>query len=262
MALRAWIGTLKCKLKSIRNVLQPLSNVLTQAEHDGIIESNPLERIKLKKLIPPKQRKSDFVTDPFNMGEIVAILANTDGQEKNLFQFAFASGLRTSECMALEWGCIDWINNTISVEKVKVVGITKDEAKTEAGLRKIDMRQGAWDALKAQEQFTGLAGGVIFHDPGHNEPWATHRAIRRRWKITLRKAKVRYRNPYQTRHTYASTLLSSGENQLYVAKQMGHKDTEMLNRHYARWIEQGSDEKTRKAAAAFFAKVSPKSETE
>ena len=51
--------------------------------------------------------------------------------------------------------------------------------------------------------------------------------------------RVRYRNPYQTRHTYASQLLSGGENQLFVAQQMGHKTTEMIMRHYGRWVEQG-----------------------
>ena len=55
----------------------------------------------------------------------------------------------------------------------------------------------------------------------------------------LKTAKVRYRNPYQTRHTYASQLLSGGENPLFVAQQMGHKTTEMIMRHYGRWVEQG-----------------------
>jgi integrase len=47
---------------------------------------------------------------------------------------------------------------------------------------------------------------------------------------------VRYRNPYQTRHTYASTLLSANENPWWVAKQMGHVDVEMVFRHYGKWI--------------------------
>lgn len=52
----------------------------------------------------------------------------------------------------------------------------------------------------------------------------------------IKKAGVRYRNPYQTRHTYASMMLSAGENSLWVAKQMGHKDTEMIIKNYGRWI--------------------------
>lgn len=257
--LRAWIGTFTFKAKTMRNMLQPLSNALVQAVNDDLIETNPLARVKLNKIMTREQRKSDFVPDPFDMSEISAILANCDGQKRNLFQFSFATGMRPSECMALRWDSVDWLKCKIRMERVKVVGITKDEAKTAAGHRDIDMRQGAYDALKAQQQYTALAGGVIFHDPGTDEPWGTDKAIRQRWVIVLRNAKVRYRNPYQTRHTFASTILSAGENPLYVAKQMGHKNTEMLSRHYGRWIEQGSDEETRAASAAFFAKVSPKS---
>ena len=47
---------------------------------------------------------------------------------------------------------------------------------------------------------------------------------------------MRYRNPYQTRHTYASMMLSAGENSLWVAKQMWHRDTEMIIKNYGRWI--------------------------
>lgn len=40
----------------------------------------------------------------------------------------------------------------------------------------------------------------------------------------LRKAGVRYRYPYQMRHTFASQALSAGENAMWVARQMGHRD--------------------------------------
>jgi integrase len=51
---------------------------------------------------------------------------------------------------------------------------------------------------------------------------------------------ITYRNIYQCRHTYASTLLSNGENIWFVATQMGHIDTEMLIKRYGHWIPQES----------------------
>lgn len=45
-----------------------------------------------------------------------------------------------------------------------------------------------------------------------------------------------YRNPYQTQHTYASMMLSAGENPLWVAQQMGHKDWGMIRKRYGGWI--------------------------
>lgn len=259
--LRSWVATLECKMKTAQNILTPLRNVLELAVNDDLIEYNPLERVKIKKIMPREAQKKDYEVDPFSMAEIKAILAACDGQERNFFQFAFATGMRTSELIALEWGSIDWVNCKTSVDRVRVEGVTKDDAKTVSGLRQIDMRKGAFEALKAQKEHTALAGGLVFHDPRYKEGWAGDQPIKKRWMIILRKAGVRYRNPYQTRHTFASTLLSSGENPLYVAKQMGHRDTEMVTRNYGRWIEQGNDEEARKELQEFFAQISPKAIT-
>lgn len=268
-AIRAWIGTLDCKIKTVRNILTPLRNALEQAVNDDLITHNPLDRVKLDKIMPREQRKSAYVVDPFSFAEITAILSACTGQERNLFQFAFATGMRTSEFIALEWSSIDWVGKKIHVERVKVEGVTKEEAKTDAGKRIIDMTQGAYEALLNQKQYTQLLGQVVFHDDRYSLPWKDDSPVKKRWMIALRKAGVRYRNPYQTRHTFASTLLSSGTNPLYVAKQMGHVNTEMVTRNYGRWIEQCRDavpdhvenhgiENDGLKLSEFFAKVSPK----
>jgi integrase len=48
---------------------------------------------------------------------------------------------------------------------------------------------------------------------------------------------VRYRNPYQIRHTYASTLLTAGANPFRLAVQMRHEDVEMIFKVYGKWID-------------------------
>mgnify|MGYP000017621823 CR=1 FL=1 len=54
--------------------------------------------------------------------------------------------------------------------------------------------------------------------------------------LQLKRTDIKYRNPYQTRHTFASMLLSRGENPMFVAQQMGHKDWSMIIKVYGRWI--------------------------
>ncbi len=51
---------------------------------------------------------------------------------------------------------------------------------------------------------------------------------------------IRRRRAYNTRHTYATVVLMAGVNLAYIARQLGHKDTSMLLKHYARWID-GAD---------------------
>lgn len=95
----------------------------------------------------------------------------------------------------------------------------------------------AIEAIKAQMKFTFENRNRVFHNPRTNQPWETDHQIRRTaWVHTIKKAGVRYRNPYQTRHTYASMMLSGGENIMWVASQMGHVDTEMVMRTYGKWI--------------------------
>ncbi|MFM0738579.1 integrase [Paraburkholderia xenovorans] len=57
----------------------------------------------------------------------------------------------------------------------------------------------------------------------------------------MKRAGVRYRNPYQTRHTYASMVLSAGEHPIWVAKQMGQADWTMIARVYGRWMPSADD---------------------
>lgn len=95
-------------------------------------------------------------------------------------------------------------------------------------------------------------GSFVFHDPRHNEPWAGDGPIRKTvWQPALRRAKVRYRRPYQTRHTYASMMLSAGEHPMWVAQQMGHSDWGMIRRIYGRWMPDAAPDAGQKAEAMF-----------
>ena len=235
--LRTWIGNLDLSAKRIRNILTPLRHVIDQAMVDGYIDRNPLSAVPINKLIARDRRASRFEVDPFDEDEINAILeACRHPQHKNLIQLAFYTGLRTSELIALQWGDIDWLKGTIHICRATVAGIDKPP-KTKAGRRDIILLPEARAALESQKQWTWLAGEYVFHDPGTDRRWGGDDRIRRKaWEPALKKSGVRWRNPYQTRHTYAIRLLANGENLWWVASQLGHRGIEMLLRHYAKWI--------------------------
>lgn len=227
--IKDWIAGLEISAKRINNVLIPLRLVLRDAYMDGLIDNNPADRVKNL-----AHRYGD--PQPFTPEEMRLILENCPPQTRNLFQFAFWSGLRTSELIALEWLDIDWGKNVICVTRASVRKIIK-QPKTAAGIREVLILPYAREALERQKEFSYAAGGRIFFNPQTNQPWETDGQIRKLgWTPALRAAGVTYRNPYQTRHTYASTLLSAGENPMWVAQQMGHTDWGMIRRRYGRWI--------------------------
>ncbi|MYM73551.1 tyrosine-type recombinase/integrase [Duganella sp. FT134W] len=240
--LRLWIMGLPGKRKTIQLILTPLRNATAQAVADNLIDEDPFDRIKLSRLISKEQRTSDFTADPFDIDEIEAILTACAGtEERNMVLFAFTTGMRPSEYIALRWRAINTSSHYVTVTASFVDGQEKERAKTDAGLRKIDLRTGAKVALESQLAYTGNAHDLVFLNPRTREQWKGDKPIYRRWQRILRKAGVRFRNPYQTRHTFASTLLMLGAVPLYVASQMGHADTMMITRNYGKWIKTGLD---------------------
>lgn len=239
--LRTWISGLTLTPKRIRNILTPLANVLDQAVTDEIIQSNPLDKIVLSKLIP-RENKSTFEVDPFGRMEIRAIVkAAPTLHERFLWQFAFSTGLRTSELIALRWLDIDCDKMEIHVCRAIVKGphgMVEKDPKTYAGIRKVPLLPAAAEALNGMKGISYMGQAHVFLHPVTGSRWADDEQLRKAsWTHILRKAGVRYRNPYQTRHTFASTLLANGESELFVAKLLGHETTEMVRRHYGRYIK-------------------------
>ncbi|HAT2126383.1 TPA: site-specific integrase [Legionella pneumophila] len=240
--LRKWIRGLHCTTKTVANILTPLRAVIEQALVDQYIKENPLNSIIVDKLLNKETKRSDYKPDPFSVDEIKAILNESEGQVRLLFQFAFFTGLRVSELIGLRWEDIDWKNQIIHVEETIVAKEAKGP-KTEAGIRDVMLLPPALDALEQQKQFTFVHKGRVFYNPQTNKPWETSQQIRRtQWMHILKRAGIRYRNTYQTRHTYASMMLSQGENIMWVSKQLGHVDVEMVIKTYGRWIPDSSSQ--------------------
>jgi len=231
-----WISDLKLTRKRVANLLIPLRLALDDAVSEGHITSNPLQPLpKLRRFVNLSE-SSDENIDPFDLNEVKLILGATTGQIKNLFQFAFATGLRTSELIALKWSDVDLERQVVCVRRAFVAGKTKT-TKTKAGKRDVILSSQAILALTAQTQFTSGKDQHVFLNPRTNRPWAGDGPIRKTaWKPALEKAGVRYRYPYQTRHTFASLALTSGEPEIWVAMQLGHEDVTMVRKSYGRWI--------------------------
>lgn len=228
--IRAWVATIQASNKRINNVLIPLRSMLKDAVMDGIIDRNPMDRVRNLPLVQDDP-------DPFTVEEIRLFLAAIhDRGCRNFYQLAFWTGLRTSEEFALEWGDVDWVRGELSITKAYVSHEIK-ATKTSSGRRRIRLLPPALDALKDQRELTFLAGGRIFRNPNSGQPWdSADQPNRICWGPAIRRAGLRCRNPYQTRHTFASLALMAGENPMWVAQQMGHKDWGMIRKVYGRWI--------------------------
>ena len=249
-AVRDWLDTLQISNKTLSNIQSCLRSALNDAVEEELVEINPLAgwTYARKGLV-----KEDDV-DPFSPDEQRAILEALEGQACNLVQFAFWTGMRTSELVALDWGDIDWLRGEVHVSRAMTQASSgkAEVTKTVTGKRSIKLLAPAIAALTAQKAYTYLAYAEVFQNPRTGERWTGDQPIRKTmWVPALKKAGVRYRRPYQTRHTFASMMLSAGEHPMWVAQQMGHANWSMISQVYGKWMPTTDSRAGSKAEDAF-----------
>ncbi|HVT23013.1 MAG TPA: site-specific integrase [Rhizomicrobium sp.] len=226
--------------KTTNNLLIPLRQLFAAAEADGHVERLPTARVH-------NRRHQRAEIDPFLPEEMAAILSRMEERSPRVvwayYEFAFNTGLRPSEQIAMRWGAVDWRQNTAQIAAARVRHKVKG-TKTHS-VRLVDLNERAMAALQVMKAHTFLKGlnEPIFADPA-GRPWTSDRKQREEFFYPVLKALgIRQRRAYNTRHTYATMALMGGVNPAYVARQLGHKDVSMLLKHYARWID-GADKGT------------------
>ncbi len=63
---------------------------------------------------------------------------------------------------------------------------------------------------------------------GKQKPYYSVSSLGARWNAAVKRAGIRRRNPYHTRHTFACWLLTAGANPAFIASQMGHETAQMV----------------------------------
>lgn len=239
--IRDWVGLQTVTLKRIRNLLLPLRAVLDEAVTDGVIEFNPLDKLKIAKLVPPAKRVSDFDPDPYSEAELVTLLGQIQMPDRLAFQLWAYTGMRTGELVGLRWPRVDLEAGSIKIVETTTERKDKARPKTPAGVRAISLLPAAREAIELARAYTGTAGDRITVNPRStrkDKAW-DDKTLAKVWKAAHKGTGIAYRNPYQLRHTFASNLLSQGESAAYISRLLGHRDITMVVKVYGRFVEAG-----------------------
>ena len=172
--------------------------------------------------------------DPFNLLEVEQVIEQAPDKFKAYYITRFFTGLRTSEIDGLMWNEVDLENKTLTVNQSLVRGELSD-VKTDGSYRVVRLTNRVVQALTEHKKTAYLKDKYVFTND-KRKPLNYQTVSKSVWYPTLRQAKLRPRNPYQTRHTYATLLLASGESPEWIANQMGHTTTTMLFRVYSRYV--------------------------
>ena len=202
--------------------------------------------------------------DPFLRAERDMILGNIrshyDLRVYAYFLWMFYTGMRPEEAIALRWSDIDTQHGIARVQRVRTFrGSERDGSKTHTE-RDVDLLDQALEALAIMRSYTFMLrtdrdgdpdnSADIFQNPITGRPWHDERSQRDTyWRPCLKRLGIRWRRPYNTRHTYATELLMAQVPAAYIASQLGHS-VKMLLERYARWMPGNDNGSAREMAAA------------
>jgi integrase len=93
------------------------------------------------------------------------------------------------------------------------------------------------ESLEEQRVLNRKLNGEYFFCTKTGQQVNPNNLRQRVWLPALQKAGIRIREMKQTRHSFATVALSCGENPLWIANVMGHRNTEMIIKVYSRYIE-------------------------
>ncbi|MGI2040436.1 Arm DNA-binding domain-containing protein [Shewanella frigidimarina] len=209
----------------INQILSPLRVVLNDASERYDFVS-PWKSIKPL----PVNRKP---VHPFTLDEVFKFLDFVRPDFRCYFLVRFFTGMRTGEIDGLQWENVDFVKRQILI-RGSWVRNKLGPVKTKTSLREIDMNDLVFEAL-TQHAKKSTGKGFVFQTAG-GMPMNNKNMSYRVWYPTLDIAKIPQRNPYQSRHTAATLWLASGESPEWIARQMGHANTNMLFTVYSRYV--------------------------
>jgi integrase len=182
---------------------------------------------------PLKQKRTDV--HPFTLAEVNQILVTIRVDYRNYLTVRFFTGMRSGEINGLQWKYVDLEHNLILVRETFTGGELEDDAKTPYSVRDIPMLPNVREAIESQMSIRNPEVPWVFPTREGN-PIDANNFANRIWYPLLRYLELEKRRPYQTRHTAATLMLAAGENPEWVARVLGHANTDMLFRVYSRFV--------------------------
>lgn len=248
-------------VRTVNGYMAVMLEMLKFAERNGYTNGSVISDIR-------PLRKSKSEPDPLTKEEFVRLLEATNHQQtRNLWVLAVSTGMRHGEICALAWEDVDTVNWTVKVNRNLAISDHFSPPKTESGIRTINLTQPAIEALKSQMQFTRMKEQheIVVHlreygkqrtdlctfvfNPNVSARYPSKSicyipgSIASSWNHLLKRAGIRHRKAYESRHTFACWALSAGANPSFIANQMGHTNAQMVFNVYGKWMsEQNCDQ--------------------
>jgi integrase len=219
-----WLSSLPLSPKSrvhIRGVLHQLWE-FSMWTGDVPIQRNPMELVRVKNATKRTRMKPKSLT----VEEFQQFLSQLDGSVRVIALVCVSFGLRISECLALKWGDVDWLNSSLHIQR-GIVRQRVGDVKTEGSEQFLSMDQGMKVVLQGRRQETEFPSDEdwMFASPVKigreplSYPW-----IYKEFRTAAKGAGIPVFGTHSLRHTYRSWLDAAGTPIAVQQKLMRHAD--------------------------------------
>jgi len=216
-----WLKFLPLAPKSrvhIRGVIRELWEYAMYRE-DVELQRNPMELVRIKGATKRLRKPRSLTVEEFQ-----SFLAHLDGAFRTMALVCISFGLRISECLALKWSDVDWLNAKLSVERGIVRQVVGD-VKTEYSGRAMNIDPAMLVVLKTWRQETQFSADSdwVFASPVKlgRLPWS-YPWVWRVFTKAARDAGIGSLGTHTMRHSYRSWLDAVGTPIAVQQKLMRH----------------------------------------
>jgi integrase len=221
--IELWLQALTLSPKSKCHIRSVLHLLMEFAMWSGVlpIARNPIELVVVKGATKRTRQPRSLAVDEFRK-----FVGQLEEPFHTMATLCVCLGLRISECLALKWNDVDWLNGKLRIERA-IVRQHVDDVKTVYSQKQMSIDPELVVMLKAwkqSSQFSG-EGDWLFASPAQQGrlPWS-YPYILRRFHRAANSAGIGGVPTHTLRHSYRSWLDAVGTPIAVQQKLMRHSD--------------------------------------
>ncbi len=248
--LRWWEESIEGKRATStgRRYLDSVSAIMRRARRHRLIAHNPVvdfqaiirEENKTKKgrALSEAGKHVRPIEDPAEIERILASAREESLEDHVLVLLMLDAGLRIGEAMQIRWRAVNWgedendLGRSLEISESNPRGMYPGDPPKSGRTRYVDLSRRLRRVLMElyTQEFRPSPDRVIV--PRDQGNWR-----QRQWRrILARAGTTRAWRPKDLRDTFASQLLSNGQELVHIADQLGHSSVGVTESHYTKYI--------------------------
>lgn len=221
--IELWLRGLSLSPKSKSHVRGILHLLMEFAMWSGALEisRNPIDLVVVKEATKRTRQPRSLTVDEFRK-----FIQHLEEPFRTMALLCVCFGLRISECLALKWSDVDWLNGKLRIERA-IVRQHVDDVKTVYSQKQMSIDPELLEILKAWKQISQFSadGDWLFASPVQlgRLPWS-YPYILRLFHRAANRAGIGGVPTHTLRHSYRSWLDAVGTPIAVQQKLMRHTD--------------------------------------